>query len=159
MTLLILFITAITLTLVYFSLAYFGHQALVVRSGSMEPTIPTGSILVLNLKPGLPPSQPIYKTGDIITFDISGEPNTHRIVKVERAYNLIYYQTKGDANQDPDEKLVYQDDVVGKKLFFIPKVGHLVQSVQSPLGVALFAVVPAFLWAFHRLFKLLPKNP
>src|SRR3989344_2965513 len=65
----------------------------IVQSGSMEPTIKTGSIVII--KP-----ESLYKIGDIITFGKDSKtevPTTHRIVADKAEDGVIFYQTKGDA--------------------------------------------------------------
>ena len=64
----------------------------VILSGSMEPVIPTGSVAVVDS------SKRDVRPGNIATFERHGDLVTHRILsKTEEGY-----QTKGDANTDPD---------------------------------------------------------
>jgi signal peptidase I len=74
-----------------------------VQSGSMEPAIKTGSLIVLQQNAS-------YAVGDIITFKSESERNennpkrttTHRIVSETSKDGQIQYQTKGDANDIAD---------------------------------------------------------
>src|SRR6266498_1989012 len=63
-------------------------KALVVRSGSMEPTLPVGSLIVAK-------KQSHYQVGDVITFKQGNSFVTHRINNIENGA----FQTKGDANK------------------------------------------------------------
>lgn len=86
----------------------------VILSGSMEPMIPTGSVVVVNTadRDVLP--------GDVATFSRHGDLVTHRILsKIEDGY-----QTKGDANTDPDTGIISAEDIRGKVLFHIPMIGY-----------------------------------
>ena len=86
----------------------------VILSGSMEPMIPTGSVVVVNTadRDVLP--------GDVATFSRHGDLVTHRILsKTEDRY-----QTKGDANTDPDTGIISAEDIRGKVLFHIPMIGY-----------------------------------
>ena len=82
----------------------------IVLSGSMEPAIPTGSLVVIK------PSD-TYHVGDVITFGGSlknNVPTTHRIVKVRAESGEKVFITKGDANAHEDSKEVREKDIVGK---------------------------------------------
>jgi len=62
--------------------------------------------------------------GDIIIFEANTQhPIIHRIIEIDQDTGLI--QTKGDNNdgQLPIEKTIHQDDLIGKAVFRIPKLG------------------------------------
>src|SRR3989344_7105026 len=72
-------------------------KAKVVKSGSMEPAIRTGGLVLIV------PSVS-YKVGDVITFGADTKtqiPTTHRIVSVEGEGSRRTFTTKGDANDAP----------------------------------------------------------
>ena len=70
-----------------------------------------------------------YKKGDVIIFKVSTQKNPiiHRIVKVESKNNETIFSTKGDRNdsQWPYELEVREDQVLGKAIFRIPKIGWI----------------------------------
>jgi signal peptidase len=107
-------------------------------SGSMEPAISVGSIIVIR-------SADEYKIDDIITFQFAlNQPaTTHRIVGTQIIEGTTYFITKGDANEEPDPRLVREEEVLGRVLFSVPLVGYAVNFVQQPLGFILLIVVPA----------------
>lgn len=86
----------------------------VILSGSMEPMIPTGSVVVVDTA-----DRDVFP-GDVATFSRHGDLVTHRILsKTEDGY-----QTKGDANTDPDTGTISAEDIRGKVLFHIPVIGY-----------------------------------
>lgn len=93
----------------------FGHPVLVVTSGSMEPTIPVGAILLLDKVTPVETSR--LRSGDIVTFrPVSGAPDelvTHRIVDVRESPSGIVYVTKGDANPSADLSQLEPSRIVG----------------------------------------------
>jgi signal peptidase len=109
-----------------------------VYTGSMEPAIPVGSVVVI--KPVDPES---LREGDIICFELSGPTTTitHRIINITEEGFI----TKGDANEDPDQWIVRRENIVGKALFTIPFMGYLVHFVRTPMGFILLIVIPASL--------------
>lgn len=115
------------------------YKILVVQSGSMEPEIKTGAVVVV---------KPVdeYKKGDVITFGPVTKrkpPITHRIADVKVEQGNVLYVTKGDANEDPDPKAVAEKDVLGKVLFSVPYFGYIVDSARKPIGFALIIGAPA----------------
>ena len=96
----------------------------VILSGSMEPVIPTGSVAVVDS------SKRDVRPGNIATFERHGDLVTHRILsKTEEGY-----QTKGDANTDPDSGTIPAENIRGTYLFCIPYLGY------------------GFMWAKNHMF-------
>lgn len=126
------------------------YQLLTVVSGSMEPTIHTGSMVVV---------KPVenYKIGDIITFKLSPlvkTPTTHRIIEIEVMEGVPIYTTKGDKNNSPDVSRVYQKHIVGKVITRIPLLGYVVDFLKKPIGFILVIIIPATLVIFDEIRKI-----
>jgi signal peptidase len=109
-----------------------------VLSGSMSPGIKVGSAVI---------TQPVdtgdIEVGDIITFRSprNGEMITHRVIAIE-GENIRYFQTKGDANEDPDPYTVPVANVEGRVIFDVPLLGYFADFVKTPLGFILVLGVP-----------------
>lgn len=103
-----------------------------VVTGSMEPTIPTGSLLVLDVVDGSS-----LQTGDIITFQPPDDPTTitHRIVDVEETADGRLFVTKGDANASPDAWRIPAVQFGTKYRFHLPYVGYLVLVLHRPMAL------------------------
>ncbi len=125
-------------------------QIKIVKSGSMEPTIHTGSIVVV--KPS-----PVYQKGDIITFgpDTKKEiPITHRIIEVRGTDAQTRFFTKGDANEDKDMKEIASREVIGKVLFSVPYLGYVIDFARKPLGFFLLIIIPACIVIAEELITI-----
>ena len=108
---------------------------LVVQSGSMEPALPVGSVVVV--KP-VDPNK--LQKDEIICFKLSDPKSiTHRIFDVTDEGFI----TKGDANEDQDNFIVERKDIIGRAVFTIPYLGYLSHFVKTPLGFTLFIIFPA----------------
>jgi len=108
-----------------------------VTSGSMEPAIKTGSIVMV--RPALD-----YKIGDIISFNLGkGERNltTHRIVG-EKEQGFI---TQGDANNVADMNPVKKEQVLGKVVLAVPYAAYAANFARSKFGLILLILIPALL--------------
>ena len=125
------------------------YKILIVQSGSMEPAIKTGSVVVV--KP-----MDNYQTGDVITFanKDGGKSTTHRIVETETENGETYFMTKGDANNAADNNKIAPDKIIGKVLFSVPYAGYLAVAAKQPLGFALLVIVPAGLIIIEEIGKI-----
>jgi signal peptidase len=113
----------------------------IVRSGSMEPDIPTGSLVVIQ------PSH-VYRIGDVITFGPdtpTSVPTSHRIISERDADGTTYYTTKGDANNAADEGEVAKDKVIGRITFSLPYAGYVLAFSKTKNGFFMLVVIPASL--------------
>ncbi len=118
---------------------FFGWRTEVVISGSMEPALQTGSVVVVR-----PVDPSTIQDGDIIMFFSPDKKSltTHRVVKTEPG-PMLGFITKGDANHNPDITPVIPDQIAGIVVFNIPYLGLLTQFIKTPLGFMLFFLIPA----------------
>lgn len=103
---------------------FLGYDERVVLSGSMEPTIPTGSLVFVNLKKRDP------KVGDVISYRRSDNDEitvTHRIVGTAGDGFI----TKGDANAENDFVTVYPDRIDGTVKAHIPWIGFVINGIGA----------------------------
>jgi len=122
----------------------------IVKSGSMEPAIPTGSIVVV---------KPVasYRFNDVITFGPDTKtqvPTTHRIIGVHGEGAATTYTTKGDANEEADEEIVQRRDIIGKVVFSLPYAGFVLDFARQPIGFILLIAVPAALVILEEAFTI-----
>jgi signal peptidase I len=117
----------------------WGFKVMTVLTGSMAPDIQPGDVIVV--KPIKPENAQVK---DVITYRNSNNTLiTHRIVNRVEKQNQLFFQTKGDANNVNDERLVSSNQLVGSLLFHIPKAGYVADFIKSPMGIVLFIVMGA----------------
>jgi signal peptidase I len=117
------------------------YQALVVRSGSMSPTIPTGSVVFYHRV-----AASNVKVGQVIVFDRpgqTGERVTHRVYKVVNGPTGRYFETKGDANGAPDDWRIPAVGMGWVASFHVPVVGYVLADLQSTTARLLLLLIPA----------------
>lgn len=110
-----------------------GYGVLEVVSGSMEPTIHIGDMIVINTK------DRDFKNRDIITFvdESDGSFVTHRIIEIDD--NKIV--TKGDNNDSKDDGFLSEENIIGTYQFRIPGGGKILKSFQSPFTMFMILVI------------------
>ena len=107
----------------------FGLEMFVVTSGSMQPGIDPGDVVMVNLDEGR------HSVGDVITFRPQEESTlyiTHRVVEVDGSGVDTEYITKGDANPDRDLEPVLTNQVVGSVSAVFPLIGRVVLGLRDP---------------------------
>jgi signal peptidase len=100
-----------------------------VQTGSMSPTIPTRSLVVVAH------DEPVV--GDVITYWHSGALVTHRLVAVNTNGT---FETRGDANNTADAWPVHREDVVGTVVAHAPELGYAAVYLRTPAGFVSFAL-------------------
>lgn len=88
----------------------FGYSLNYVQTGSMEPTLPVGSI-ILSKKVE---NSAELKIGDVVTFyNATREKVTHRIVEVLEENGVVSYRTKGDNPLNSiDADVLIQENII-----------------------------------------------
>ena len=117
-----------------------GYNSYVIYSGSMEPTVKVGSLLLTR-----PADVEDLQVGDVITYRSPGNHTTltHRIVSMRQQDGQWVFETKGDASPNPDPRELILRGQVSKMAFDIPYLGYVVDFARSIQGVVLLLLVPA----------------
>ena len=124
------------------------YKVLTVLSGSMEPTLKTGSVVIIKPRAS-------YDTDDIITFEkFENKIVTHRITEKRDDGKEIFYTTKGDANNAQDQEEVSQSKIIGKVLFDVPFVGYIVNFAKQPIWFILLIWVPVMFIIWDEIVKI-----
>ncbi|MEK9201265.1 MAG: signal peptidase I [Patescibacteria group bacterium] len=140
----------------FFAINYFlGARAFsffIVTSGSMEPSIGTGSVVVVAPRPD-------YFPGEVLTFR-SGPKSvtTHRVLAKSWPKDITNpptFITKGDANDSTDTNQLALENVTGKVVLTIPYVGLISSVAKTPMGFIFLVVVPGTIIVYEELCSLM----
>ena len=113
-----------------------GMQPLVVRSGSMEPTIETGSMILVKRI-----DAPAIKVGDVVAVERPDHSRvTHRVVAVQHRGAAAELTLKGDANEDPDPAPVTVRHAY-RRAWQVPMMGRALAWLASAQGGFLMGCV------------------
>ncbi len=109
-----------------------GGATFVVGGGSMEPAIPTGSLVI-----AMPVPAAQLAPGDVVSVRV-GEKQavfTHRIVRLVDRDGGTWLETKGDANDVPDPSIIPATSVIGKVAVTVPYAGYAVWLTSTAPGL------------------------
>lgn len=128
-----------------------GHRPLTVLSGSMEPAIATGDVIVV--KPIRPAEA---RVGNVVTYrDAQGKSITHRVRRVRAARDGKFeFITKGDASNATERWAMAADGELGRTVYRIPLMGHALSHTRSRPGRLLLVVLPLALLAAVELVAI-----
>jgi signal peptidase I len=124
-----------------------GWSTEVVLSGSMEPAISTGSVVVVS-----PVDVENIHVGDIISFTSFQVKIIHRVAEIQGS-SPIFFVTKGDANRDTDFAMVPAQNVHGKVVLSIPFVGYLISFLKTIEGIGAIILVIGLLYFGNGLLE------
>lgn len=111
---------------------FLGYQSYIVLSGSMEPTLPVGSVVYADSRNNMP------DIGDIAVYQVSDSVRvTHRVIDVsENGYIL-----KGDANNAPDFSPVPKNRIIGVYALHIPMLGYILSMFQGAAAIVTLIIL------------------
>lgn len=142
-----------------------GHSLFRVVTGSMEPTIPTGSVLVARETPIT-----AFETDDIVCFRSTNPGSegmivTHRVIGVyDTPDGVRCLRTRGDNNPSMDPNPVTDDNVIGRIIRHTgdgSKMAGLINFITGDFGFLACIVLPVLLvavWIFRDASKNLKKE-
>jgi signal peptidase len=134
-----------------------GRHSLSILSGSMEPTLHVGDLVIDRQE-----RASALRLGDIVTFRDPDNPKrllTHRVVRMRIRNGVAYVVTKGDANTGFERWNVPENGSVGRVEFRIRKLGYVVIYVGERYGRFAMIAIPALLLGLYELGRLwFPKE-
>jgi signal peptidase I len=130
----------------------FGYRSLTVLSGSMEPTLHVGDVVVVDQVPPLD-----VHVGDIVTFRDPEDPSrliTHRVRQIEVQGETVSFVTKGDANTSVENWKINTSGTIGRVNYHLWRLGYLMFWIRSPFGRLGMVVVPALVLGAFELWRI-----
>jgi signal peptidase len=132
-----------------------------VQSPSMEPNIPTGSLIFIQRVSGEDVVAGPPTSGDVLVYFFPNEkitdyfiftvydptPWSHRAIQKTEINGTWYFLTKGDANHSPDQYAndpgtwVPENRVIGRVIWHMPYIGYLFLWLRNGYLVALIIVI------------------
>lgn len=112
----------LSIGIVWFSVGVFPIYPSVIATGSMEPLIMPGDVILVEKIMKEEDTEELNK-GDIIQFRMEDFLVSHRIIEIVEGEKGKSYRTKGDNNNSADSDLVLPQDIKGKIVQIVPKVG------------------------------------
>lgn len=128
------------------------YNFMVISSGSMEPSIPMGDLVLVDTKISE------IRKNDVITFkDPQGGRFffTHRIENIFEDNNGEYFiETKGDANDSIDNWQLLPQDIYGSVKMAFPLVGYILEFTKTFAGFVILIIIPAVVIMANELAKI-----
>jgi len=131
-------------------------NAYVVLSGSMHPAIKIKDIVITKKV-----AEEKLDVNDVITFispdnRFGGISITHRIIEkyYDESIGSYTYRTKGDFNTTADNALVPNENILGKVILKIPKLGYIQEILSSKGGMIILILIPCLSILSYDIMKI-----
>jgi len=135
----LLLTSLVSISIIWFSVGIFPVYPSVVATGSMEPLIMPGDVVLINK---VKPAETLtLQTGEIIQFRRDTILIDHRIIEIVKDEKSMGYRTKGDNNSAADSQIVKPEDVRGRIIQVIPKLGWPTLLFKSDKSINLKDIV------------------
>lgn len=122
--------------IIWFSVGVFPIYPSVIATGSMEPLIKPGDVIIVKKV-----DADEIKVGDIVQFQSENILISHRVIDVMmNEEKKKSFKTKGDNNSIPDNSLVSSEFVKGKIVYVVPKIGWPALILKQKDDVSIQAV-------------------
>ena len=118
---------------------FLGFKTYEIVSRSMKDTINKNDIIVVK-KVG----KYEINENDIISFKNGNEIITHRIVQIENINGQTLYTTKGDNNRFKDDEKISFEQIEGKYVFKLSKLGYLMNFLKNRYFLIILFIILIF---------------
>ena len=130
------------------------YGAYVIVSGSMEPLIKVRDAVIIKRA-----SIDNIKIGDVVTYRstdpaFNGILVTHRVVSIDEKNGEKIFITKGDHNETIDRTPVSFNQIQGKVVMRVPKIGYIKYFLVEYYGWIIAVVVPSVCVIGYDIVKL-----
>jgi len=116
----------VAVVIIWFSSGIFGFHPLVIVSGSMEPSISVGDVVMVR-----DVDIDSIVVDDVIQYVRGSDTTIHRVVEVRQENGSTLFITQGDANESPDAQPVYPEQIKGRVTLVLPKIGWLSIGIKN----------------------------
>jgi len=133
------------------------YNAYIIVSQSMTPVIRVNDAIITKRVDATD-----IKVGDVVTY-LSENPEypgimiTHRVIEKNQVNGEYYFVTKGDYNNIADPLTVKAEQIYGKVVMRIPKIGFIQVMLSNYIGWIAIIVVPALAIISYDIVKLFEK--
>jgi signal peptidase len=130
------------------------YGAYVIVSGSMEPLIKIQDAVIIKRT-----DVDSVKVGDVVTYR-STDPSfygiliTHRVINIEDVNGEKIFITKGDHNETIDRTPVKFNQIQGKVVMRVPKIGYIKYFLIDYYGWIIAILVPSAAIISYDIVKL-----
>jgi len=127
--------------------SFFGIKTYVIVSGSMQPEINIGDMVVVKEV-----NDTELNVGDIISYRNGQSVVTHRIHQINYVNGKKEYITKGDYNNTQDSIIITIDSIEGKVIKTFKGIGHISLFLQSKYSIIIITII-FFIYLLSRKNK------
>ena len=146
-----IFLIIMSIVKPYETPSFLGIKTFVIISGSMEPNLEVGDIVLIKEK-----DKQEIKENDIISFREGQAVITHRIVEIIEEDGTKYV-TKGDNNNAKDSNKIEYEDIEGVYIGKISYLGEIVLFLKNKI-IIICIILIFYVIYIHNLNTMRKRN-
>lgn len=134
---------------------FLGYRFYIVLTGSMNPKIKENDLIIVK-----DTDYNKIKINDVITFKTSTNENilvTHRVTNIKTVNEELQFTTKGDANNTEDTKPVLKENIQGKVMKSIPKIGIIINFIKENITLLIISLIAILTLIYTSKFIIKKK--
>jgi signal peptidase I len=108
----------VSIGIIWFSVGIFPVYPSVIATGSMQPLIDPGDVILVKKI-----DRNDVQIGEVIQFKDGDIDISHRVIDIIEKEGKTLYVTKGDNNSVEDREPVHPEEIKGKIIYTVPKIG------------------------------------
>ncbi len=116
----------ISIGVIWFSVGIFPVFPSVIATGSMQPIIDPGDVILVKKV-----DSKDVQVGEVIQFVEGDIKISHRVIDIIKKEGKTLYVTKGDNNSVKDSEPVHPEEIKGKIIYTVPKIGWPTLLIKS----------------------------
>ncbi|MGF3105778.1 signal peptidase I [Rossellomorea sp. DUT-2] len=116
----------ISIGVIWFSVGIFPVYPSVIATGSMQPIIDPGDVILVKKV-----NSKDVQVGEVIQFAEGDIKISHRVIDIIKKEGKTLYVTKGDNNSVKDSEPVHPEEIKGKIIYTVPKIGWPTLLIKS----------------------------
>ena len=138
----LLLVLVVVVVVALYSFGVMPYKVFVMKTGSMSPTIPPRSLVVVR--------EHKYHVGQVISFTVHGEVVTHRLMAIQANSTII---TKGDGNATIDPWRVPKSHIIGGVILAPRAIGFFLKALTTLPGLLWLVFFTCFWWLCLSSFE------
>lgn len=127
-------------------LKLFGISLFSMETDLMQPDIPKNALVITKKYD----KKDIIENNDEIAYTVNNTIRINKIVNYKYIDGEITYKTKSNQNYYMDKENIYRNQIIGKVVAVIPRLGIFLEIIQSPIVTIITFIILTITYFYNK---------